>query len=62
MSIKYNKPFLTYIEQIKKLKNEYNLSIIDEDIELELLSSLSYYEMGIKIVLWKIINLMKIEI
>ena len=45
MTIKYDKPFLTYEEQIKKLREDYNLSVGDEEIELELLSTLSYYEL-----------------
>ncbi|PGH21795.1 CAAX protease [Fusobacterium polymorphum] len=45
MTIKYDKPFLTYEEQIKKLRENYNLSVGDEEIELELLSTLSYYEL-----------------
>lgn len=45
MSIKYDKPFLTYEEQLKKLKEDYNLSVNDGEIELELLSTLSYYEL-----------------
>lgn len=45
MALKYDKPFLTYEEQLKKLKEDYNLSVTDGNIELELLSTLSYYDL-----------------
>ena len=45
MSIKYDKPFLTYEEQLKKLRDDYRLPVADNEIELELLSTLSYYEL-----------------
>ena len=41
MSIKYDKPFLTYEEQLKKLRDDYRLPVADNEIELELLSTLS---------------------
>lgn len=40
-----DKPFLTFEEQIEKLKNEYNLIIEDYDFAKESLSSLSYYDL-----------------
>ncbi len=43
--IVYDKPFKTYAEQIKILKNKYKLNIKNEDIALELLSTISYYDL-----------------
>jgi len=40
-----DKPFLTFDQQIMKLKDEYNLIIQDEDFAKETLSSLSYYDL-----------------
>lgn len=40
-----DKPFLTFDEQIEKLKNDYNLIINDYEFALEALSSLSYYDL-----------------
>lgn len=43
----YDKPFLTYEEQIEKLKNDYEL-LVDLNyttIEIELLKTLSYYDL-----------------
>ena len=37
--------FKTYAEQIKILKNKYKLNIKNEDIALELLSTISYYDL-----------------
>ena len=42
--IVYDKPFKTYAEQIKILKNKYKSNIKNEDIALELLSTISYYD------------------
>lgn len=39
-----DKPFLTFDEQIHKLKHEYNLTINDECFAKEVLASLSYYD------------------
>ena len=45
--IKYDKPFLTYDEQIDRLKNKYNLIIEDTDKEFarSALSTISYYDL-----------------
>jgi len=40
-----DKPFLTFDEQIEKLKNEYNLIINNYDFANEALSSVSYYDL-----------------
>lgn len=40
-----DKPFLTFNEQISKLKEEYNLTIGNLDFAKEALSSLSYYDL-----------------
>ena len=40
-----DKPFLTFDEQIEKLKDDYNLIINDYDFAIEALSSLSYYDL-----------------
>lgn len=46
MSIKYDKPFLTYEQQIEKLKTNYNLNFGASNIlELELLKTISYYDL-----------------
>ena len=43
----YDKPFLTYEEQIEKLKNDYELlvDLNSTTIETELLKTLSYYDL-----------------
>lgn len=40
-----DKPFLTFDEQIEKLKNDYNLTINNHGFAREALSSLSYYDL-----------------
>jgi len=41
----YSKPFLTYEQQIDKLKNEYGLIINNNEFAKELLSTISYYDL-----------------
>ena len=42
----YDKPFLTYEEQLKKLINNYGLSSIETDkIDISLLKTISYYDL-----------------
>ena len=43
--IVYDKPFKTYKEQIEILKNKYKLNIKNENFALELLSTISYYDL-----------------
>lgn len=43
--LKMDKPFLTFDQQIKKLKNDYELIINDENFAKEALASLSYYDL-----------------
>ena len=45
--IEYDKPFLTYDEQIDRLRNHYNLIIEDSDIPFarSALSTISYYDL-----------------
>ena len=43
--IVYDKPFKTYKEQIEILKNKYKLNIKNENFALELLSTISYYNL-----------------
>ena len=44
--MEYDKPFLTYEEQIEKLKNKYKLKInLDARLEKTILESLSYYDL-----------------
>ena len=38
-----SKPFITYSDQIKKLKNEKNLVITDSDFATQYLQNISYY-------------------
>lgn len=46
MTIKYDKPFLTYEQQIEKLKKDYNLDFAKTNkLELELLKTISYYDL-----------------
>ena len=41
----FDKPFLTYDQQVDKLANDYDLIIQDRNIAKRLLSSLSYYDL-----------------
>lgn len=41
----YDKPFKTYEEQIKKLKEEYKLNITNDAVAKNLLSTVSYYDL-----------------
>ena len=43
--IVYDKPFKTYKEQIEILKNKYKLNIKNENFALELLITISYYNL-----------------
>lgn len=40
-----SKPFLTYVQQIDKLRNEKNLIIDDEDYALEMLKQIGYFKL-----------------
>lgn len=42
----YDKPFLSYEEQLERLKNVYNLKVIgNSNVELMLLNTISYYDL-----------------
>ena len=41
----YDKPFLTYKQQIQKLKTKYKLNISNDKFALEALSTFSYYDL-----------------
>lgn len=41
----YDKPFLSYEEQLEKLKNVYNLKNINQDTDLMFLNTISYYDL-----------------
>lgn len=41
----YDRPFITYDEQIEKLKDKYGLLIEDEDFARKALSTISYYDL-----------------
>lgn len=43
--IEYDKPFLTYDEQIAHLENKYNLKIDDKGFARSILSTISYYDL-----------------
>lgn len=43
--MKYDKPFLSYEEQIEKLKNVYNLKINNSDTDIMFLKTISYYDL-----------------
>lgn len=43
--MKYDKPFLTYDQQIQHLKTQYKLNILNNKFALEALSSVSYYDL-----------------
>ena len=45
MTIIYDKPFLSFQEQIEYLKNEHNLIIDDPNLAIRFLSSISYYDL-----------------
>ena len=45
MSTDYSKPFLTYEEQIDRLQNNYGLEIPDRDFAINLLKTISYYDL-----------------
>ncbi len=42
---KYDKPFLTYAEQVNKVINEYNLSVKDFDFAERVIAKTSYYDL-----------------
>lgn len=43
--IEYDKPFLTYDEQINYLETKYNLKIDDKEFARSALSTISYYDL-----------------
>lgn len=45
MEENYSKPFKTYEEQLKILKNRYKLNILDDKFALKLLKTVSYYDL-----------------
>ena len=45
MSTNYSKPFLTYEQQIDRLQNHYGLEIPDRDLAINLLKTISYYDL-----------------
>lgn len=44
-TMKYDRPFITYKDQIDKLRIEYGLIIEDESFAVEALSTISYYDL-----------------
>lgn len=47
LNIKYDKPFLTYEEQLNKFKTDYKIvSCNDKTLELNILKTMSYYELA----------------
>ena len=45
MSTNYSKPFMTYEEQIDRLQSNYGLGIPDRDLAINLLKTISYYDL-----------------
>lgn len=45
MKFEFDRPFLDFEKQISKLKSDYNLSITNDEQAIELLSSISYYDL-----------------
>ncbi len=43
--IQYDKPFLSYTEQIKRLKEKYQLTIKNDEFAFHALSTISYYDL-----------------